>query len=91
MSQVYIRVSGYVQGVFFRAETRTFAQSLGLTGFVRNTNNDVEITAQGKKENLEKLIQWCRKGSPRAKVEKVEIRWEKPQETFSDFVIRAIG
>lgn len=89
LEQVHLFVFGRVQGVFFRAETRDKAIQLGLRGFVRNTHDDaVEIVAQGKKQELEKFIGWCRHGPDAAEVEKVTINWESPKKVLETFEIR---
>jgi len=67
-----IKVTGVVQGVYFRALTREKANALGLKGFVRNeTDGSVYLEAEGDDVQLETLIQWCWQGPPRAKIEKV--------------------
>ncbi|HPW45287.1 MAG TPA: acylphosphatase [bacterium] len=89
MKRIKIRVGGRVQGVFYRANTEKEAKALGLTGFVRNLpDGGVEITAEGKKESLEKLARWCQKGPPAAKVDKFDLSWEEPAGEFSAFQIR---
>lgn len=88
LKQAKIWVSGRVQGVFFRSQTKSQADKLDLTGWVRNLPNGyVEIVACGKEENLKKLIQWCKRGSTLAKVEKIEVNWEEPKEFFNGFEI----
>jgi acylphosphatase len=70
-----IRVVGKVQGVFYRASALEKAQELGLYGFVRNEPDEsVYLEAEGAPEQLEKLVNWCRQGPPRAKVEQVDVR-----------------
>ncbi|MBI2091676.1 MAG: acylphosphatase [Deltaproteobacteria bacterium] len=89
MHRAHIYIEGIVQGVFFRANAQKAAQSLNLTGWVRNTNGGgVETIAEGAKENLEKFISWCRKGPPSARVENVKAEWEKETGEFKDFMIR---
>ncbi len=62
-------VAGRVQGVFFRATTRNEAQSLGLTGYVKNLlDGRVEVVACGDKEAVETLKDWLSKGPPTAQV-----------------------
>jgi len=69
MKTIRIKVSGRVQGVFYRQSTQEKAYELNLNGTVRNCEDDtVEIIATGHEEQLDKLIAWCRKGPPRAKV-----------------------
>jgi acylphosphatase len=68
-----ILVKGKVQGVFFRAYTKQKAEELGLRGFVKNNmDGSVYIETEGEENVLREFISWCRKGSPRSKVESVE-------------------
>jgi acylphosphatase len=66
--------------VFFRAETRDRATSLGLAGWVRNNpDGTVEAVFEGDQERVESLVEWCRRGPPHAHVEDVDVSWEAPQ------------
>ena len=86
--QVRIWVSGRVQGVSFRAYTREQARRLGASGWVKNLSDGrVHVLAQGSREVLERLIEWCHRGSPFAGVTQVEVEWEAPQEVLADFQI----
>lgn len=88
MEQVHLKITGNVQGVFFRAEAQEEARKLELFGWVWNTSDGgVEILAQGSLEKLQALIDWCRNGPERASVENVEISWEKPEKIFKNFKI----
>jgi acylphosphatase len=70
-------VRGQVQGVFFRAETRDRARSLGLAGWVRNNpDGSVEAVLEGPAERVESLVGWCRRGPRGAVVESAEVTWE---------------
>lgn len=72
-------VQGRVQGVFFRAETRNRARSLGLGGWVRNNaDGSVEATFEGDRDRVESMVEWCRRGPAHAHVENVEVAWEEP-------------
>ncbi|MBN1502333.1 acylphosphatase [Candidatus Woesearchaeota archaeon] len=87
--RVHIIVSGTVQGVFYRSETKEKATELGLVGWVRNASKgNVEIIAEGPEENLKQLIQWCRHGPPNAEVDDIDIEWFGPVNDFSSFKIR---
>ncbi len=91
-ARIHILVSGLVQGVFFRANTKKVAKSLGLTGWVRNlADGRVEILAEGKKENLEKLKDWANHGPENARVERLTFKWLLYQGEFSDFKISEPG
>jgi len=73
-------IRGRVQGVFFRAETRDRARSLGVRGWVRNVpDGTVEAVFEGERERIESLLTWCRRGPTLADVDDVEAHWETPQ------------
>jgi acylphosphatase len=87
MQTVKIRITGRVQGVFFRQSTQERALNFGLKGTVRNCEDDsVEIIATGEREQLDKLIAWCREGPPRAKVDNVKTQ-ELSLQQFNHFSI----
>jgi acylphosphatase len=89
MNRLHITVSGTVQGVFFRANAVSVATKLGLKGFVRNLpDGSVEIVAEGEKELLEKLLEWCSHGPEGASVTKTETKWEENKNEFRDFRVR---
>lgn len=74
-----VRISGRVQGVFFRAETRERAEALGLGGWVRNApDGSVEVVLEGPGERIESLLAWARRGPVSATVDAVEVEWEDP-------------
>jgi acylphosphatase len=88
MKHLAIRVSGKVQGVFFRANTKTQADNFGLKGFVRNEpDGSVYIEAEGEGQVLENFVAWCKTGPRFAKVEACEVD-EGELRNFSDFVIQ---
>ena len=73
---VHMYVHGHVQGVFYRANTQKVADRLGLTGWVKNCDDgSVEIHAEGDRDPLEELIEWCRHGPALAKVSKIDLNW----------------
>jgi acylphosphatase len=83
-----IRVSGRVQGVFYRATTVDMAKSLGLKGFVLNERSgSVYIEVEGEVAIVDQLIEWARKGPPMARVENVEITTGE-MKGFGSFEIR---
>ena len=89
MKQIRIIISGRVQGVFFRANTRDIARQLNLKGFVRNlSNGDVEVIAQGNEKELNELISFCRKGPPGAMVDNINIKYEEIKENLTGFEVR---
>lgn len=88
LKRALIEVTGLVQGVFFRESVKRIADELNITGWVRNEINGlVKILAEGTEENLQKLIEWCKKGTEWAKVEKIKIEREEAKEEFTSFEI----
>lgn len=84
----HIFVSGIVQGVFFRANTKEKANELKINGWVRNLpDGRVEILAEGDEEKIQKLIEWCWKGPEFAKVENVHATYKKFSGKFNSFEI----
>lgn len=89
MERLHMKIQGIVQGVFFRANAQNIASGLGITGWVRNCpDGTVEIVAEGKKEKLKALLEWCQHGPESASVDKVEPKWEKAKDEFQSFRIR---
>ena len=89
MHQAHIIISGRVQGVFYRASCQEIAQMHDLKGWARNLpTGEVEVLAQGEKEKIEKLITWCKKGPPGARVSDVKIEWSNQSDDLSNFEIR---
>ena len=87
--RAHVFISGRVQGVFFRYETRLRAIRNNVTGWVRNLpDGRVEAVFEGEKENVEAMIDFCHRGPPGAIVRKVEVIWEKPTGEFKSFQIR---
>jgi acylphosphatase len=77
--RAHVVVRGLVQGVFFRAEARDRARSLGLGGWARNVpDGTVEAVFEGPREQVETMIRWCRRGPSGASVDAVEVEWEEP-------------
>jgi acylphosphatase len=82
MSEVRCRavVSGRVQGVFFRDSCAREARRLGVRGWVRNrADRTVEVVAEGPRDRVEELIDWCRHGPPRAQVTGIVVTDEVPR------------
>lgn len=81
-------VCGRVQGVGFRAATRSKAEAGGVSGWVRNLpDGGVEAVFEGSPEAVEALVGFCRQGPPLARVERVEVR-EEPVEGLLRFGFR---
>jgi acylphosphatase len=88
IQHVTLRISGKVQGVFFRACTKSKADELGVSGFVRNEpDGSVCVEAEGTEEQIESLIKWCHEGPPHAQVTEVKVNSGQIQH-FKKFEIR---
>lgn len=84
---IAITVSGKVQGVFFRQNTKEIAKEIGITGEVKNlSDGSVYIIATGTKVQLDKLLAWCRHGPPKANVLSIETK-ELSFQQFDGFSI----
>jgi acylphosphatase len=82
-------IVGLVQGVSYRAAARAEAERLGVSGWVRNLpGGSVELAAEGPREEVERLLAWCRRGPSPARVDQVEVTWEPAQGEPSGFAIR---
>jgi len=72
VTHLNIRVTGKVQGVYFRASTKIQADELGVLGYVCNKpDGSVWIEAEGTDAQLASFITWCRRGPARAQVDQV--------------------
>jgi acylphosphatase len=81
------RVTGRVQGVFFRASTREQARRLGLTGHARNLpDGSVEVLACGEPEAVEALVSWLWQGPPHAAVTGVDCENVVPSPVPEGFI-----
>ena len=88
-ARAHVFVSGNVQGVFFRNETRTQAAQHKVAGWVRNTRDGrVEAVFEGEKEDVEAMIAFCRRGPPGASVRGVDVLWEEPIREFDRFQVQ---
>jgi acylphosphatase len=71
--RVHVVISGRVQGVFFRMETKKKADTCDVCGWVRNRpDGSVEAVFEGERERVEEVLDWCRQGPPAARVDAVE-------------------
>jgi acylphosphatase len=81
-------VSGRVQGVFFRDSCRELATRRGVSGWVANRDDGtVEAVFEGEPAAVETLVDWCRSGPPSARVDRVEVSDEEPQNDRSFRVV----
>jgi acylphosphatase len=82
-------VRGRVQGVNFRYYTTRTARRLGLVGWVANRRDGaVETVVEGDHSDTEDFVDFLHRGSPAARVEKVNVDWESPRGEFEGFRVR---
>jgi acylphosphatase len=86
--RAHVWVSGRVQGVSFRAYTAREAATHHVHGWVRNGDDGrVEAVFEGPAEAVDALVSWCSRGSPAARVDRVDVTWEEPEHERG-FVVR---
>ncbi|MDP4010392.1 MAG: acylphosphatase [Candidatus Spechtbacteria bacterium] len=87
MKHLNIRVSGRVQGIFYRHSAHKYAEELGIRGFVRNeSNGSVYMEVEGEDEAIGKFVEWAGRGPVFAGVDRIETE-EKELKNFSEFKI----
>ncbi len=83
----YVKISGKVQGVFFRATAKKIAEKNQLTGWVKNlSDGKVEAIVSGDKDGVEKFIAWCKDGPEKAEIESVDIIYIE-EKIFKEFSV----
>ncbi|MEK9148397.1 MAG: acylphosphatase [Patescibacteria group bacterium] len=88
MRRFVVKVTGQVQGVFYRHTARLHAEKLGITGFARNEADDsVAIVAEGEEEALNQFLEWCRRGPPLARVDEIKTEWREATGEHKGFEI----
>lgn len=81
-------ISGRVQGVFFRMETKRAADRFGVSGQVRNLKDGtVEAVFGGDQDRVDAVLDWCRQGPPHAEVTDVAVTWGEFTAEFNGFNI----
>ncbi len=64
MIRQYMRIWGQVQGVGFRYRAEHAANSLGITGWVRNVwDGSVEMEIQGSMEQINRMLTMIQQGT----------------------------
>jgi acylphosphatase len=84
----HLVVHGHVQGVFFRDTCRRQAEARGVAGWIANRpDGAVEAVFEGKADDVDALVEFCRQGPRGAEVRSVDETGEEP-EGLSGFRIR---
>ena len=82
-------VSGVVQGVFYRQNTKVQANELGLTGWVKNLpDGRVEVLVFGEKQDIITMLEWLAKVPERAVVTNLEVFVADPKPYASFEILR---
>ena len=82
-------ISGRVQGVFFRMETKRTADNCEVLGWVRNRRDGtVEAVFEGNEENVNSILEWCKDGPRFANVKKVDVKLEEYKGNYYGFELR---
>jgi len=90
MAQVarHVRVTGRVQGVFFRAWAQGEARELGISGWIRNcADGSVEAHLEGEEHDVTRMIERLRRGPSSAQVDEVTVE-EAPAQGLGRFELR---
>ena len=76
----HVIVYGFVQGVGFRFAVERAARTRRVSGWVRNRRDGtVEAVFEGVREDVEALVDYCRRGPRGAEVERVDVESESPE------------
>ena len=87
--RAHVRISGQVQGVFFRDSTRQKAEELGLAGWVKNlSDGSVEAVFEGPSDKVREMVSWCEEGPRNASVEDVDSDFETSGGDLQGFEVR---
>ena len=85
-----VKISGRVQGVWFRQSTKQTADQFAVVGWVRNNpDRSVEAVFEGSRDNVQAVIDWCQKGPELARVDELQVTWGAASGEFHEF--RVIG
>ncbi|RKP53355.1 acylphosphatase [Pararobbsia silviterrae] len=69
----HVHVRGRVQGVGYRFSTVRRAHELGIGGWVQNREDGtVEAVIQGPPDQVDRMLEFMRKGPPAARVTELE-------------------
>jgi acylphosphatase len=85
---VHVFIQGRVQGVYFRQNTQKIAEKQNVKGWIRNLSDGrVEAVFEGNVSDVDKVIEWCRKGPVGAKVDDIKITEENYYNEYDEFKI----
>ncbi len=81
-------ITGRVQGVCFRMETRRAVEHLKVSGWVRNKRDgSVEAVFEGDEADVKAALEWCQQGPPISRVDDMQVSWEDYTGEFTTFSV----
>lgn len=88
MKRIHVYISGKVQGVNFRWNTKLVADRLGIKGWVKNlTDGRVEIIAEGNDEKIQIFLKYVKKGPVLARIDEIDVIEQEYKNEFKEFSI----
>jgi acylphosphatase len=83
-----VRLTGRVQGVFFRAWAQGQARELGVSGWIRNCpDGSVEAHLGGEEDAVARMVERMRRGPSNARIEEFAVEDVEP-ENLGRFEVR---
>jgi acylphosphatase len=81
-----VRVTGRVQGVWFRQSTKQTAEKYGVRGWVSNRpDGSVAAIIEGEKGAVQAVVDWCKYGPDQARVDDLQVEWSDATGEFNTF------
>jgi acylphosphatase len=88
LAKAHLHITGKVQGVGYRISAQEQAQSLGLTGWVKNLpDGSVLAEAAGSLDKVQSFIRWCERGPAGAQVTSVKVTWINGEDKLQEHPI----
>lgn len=89
MKRVRVIITGLVQSAGYRDYIQEKATMLDLTGYVQNLDDgSVEAIFEGYEDDIDEMLDYCKTGTRKSKVEDIEVLEEEYTGEFEDFEIR---
>ena len=89
LARAAVRITGRVQGVWFRQSTKNIADKYNVNGWVRNNpDRSVEAVLEGPRDSVQSVIDWCQYGPDLARVDDLQVDWQQATGEFPDFKVR---
>lgn len=86
MIRFHVFIYGIVQAVGFRNYIRTKANKLSIKGWIKNLEDGrIEAVFEGEDENINEILEYCKKGPYLAKVDNLIIKEEEYESKFKEF------